>query len=122
MNRYALMPVSGATSDAVWTVRANDSQIVGRLTLTAAYERGADGRSRHALYAALWLPIPPQRVRHPYATCRVWRRDPWSPDHLEVHMPQPWTQDAAMGRARTLLADLWLAGELKTLYRKVMEE
>ena len=122
MNRYTLMPVPGATSDAAWTVRANGGSEVGRLALTAAYERGADGRARHTIYATLWLTTPPQRVRHPYATCRVWRRDPWSPDPLEVHMPQPWTQDADMERARTLLADLWFAGELKTLYHKVMEE
>ena len=122
MNRYTLTPVPGATSDAAWTVRrANGSQI-GRIALTAAYERGADGRSRHAMYATLWLPIPPQRVRHPYAMCRVWRRDPWSPDSLEVHMPQPWTRDADMELARTLLADLWLSGELKNLYYDVMEE
>ena len=123
MNRYTLMPVPGATSDAAWTVRANnDGSQIGRLALTAAYERGADGRARHTIYATLWLTTPPQRVRHPYATCRVWRRDPWSPDPLEVHMPQPWTQDADMECARTLLADLWFAGELKTLYHKVMEE
>ena len=125
MNRYTLMPVPGATSDAAWTVRANnDGSQIGRLALTAAYERGADGRARNALCLTLLLPIPSVRARprHPYATCRVWRRDPWSPDPLEVHMPQPWTRGADMERARTLLADLWFAGELKTLYHKVMEE
>lgn len=121
MNRYTLMSVPGATFDAAWTVRANGGSEVGRLALTAAYERGDDGRARHALYATLWLPVPPQRVRRPYAMCRVWRRDPWAPDSLEVQMPQPWTQDDDMERARTLLADLWLSGELKTLYHKVME-
>ena len=120
-NRYTLMPVSGATSDAVWTVRANGRQI-GRLAVTAAYERGDDGRARHAMYATLWLAIPQRKDRHPYAACRVWRRNPWSPAPLEVHMPQPWTDDASMELARTLLADLWLSGELKSLYYDVMEE
>ena len=121
MNRYSLVPVSGATPQARWSVICDGKQL-GSLALTAAYERGDDGRARHAMYADLWLPIPSERVRHPHATCRVWRRDPWSPDPLEVHMPQPWTRDADMERARTLLADLWFSGELKKLYHKVMED
>ena len=113
-------PTPGATPQALWSVICDGKQL-GSLVLTAAYERGDDGRARNVLYLTLLLPVPSERVRHPYATCRVWRRDPWSPDPLEVHMPQPWTRDADMERARTLLADLWFSGELKKLYHKVME-
>lgn len=120
MNRYSLMPVSGATPQAHWSVICDGKQL-GSLVLTAVYELDDDGRARNVLYLTLLLPVPSERVWHPYATCRVWRRDPWSPAPLEVHTPQPWTRDADMERARTLLADLWFAGELKRLYHKVME-
>ena len=92
--------------------------------LDVAYERDDLGRAHHALYMTLYLPVPPGDC-HPYATCRIWERDPHIAEPLEVHMPQPRSNadllaDAQRAQARVLLADLWLSGELRRLWRKVM--
>lgn len=124
-HRYTLEPAPDGGS---WLVLAADGGKIGELHLTAAYERDDIGRAHHALYATIWLPVPPRRNWHPCASMRIWARDPWATEPLEAHMPQPWPdpdrdEDGIdhLERARVVLADLWLSGEVKGLWRRVME-
>lgn len=123
--RYTLEAAPRGGGDGTWLVRAADGAHAGSLNLIAAYERDAIGRAHHALYATLYLPVPPGSC-HPYATCRIWERDPHVSEPLEVHMPlQPHCStdllaDAQLAQARVLLSDLWLGGELRRLYHRIM--
>lgn len=124
--RYTLE--AAPAGNGSWLVLAADGGKIGELHLTAAYERDDLGRAHHALYLTLCLPMPPRRNWHPCATCRIWERDPHVAEPLEAQMPQPWPdpdrgEDGVdhLERARVILADLWLSGEVKGLWRRVME-
>lgn len=113
-----------------WRVLDAGGVELAALHVDPGYIRTPAGRRiEHCLYVTLNLPRPAGQVWHPYAHLLVVpaaaaeEAEPLKA-HLQ-HDTAPADDDGpeaadAMERARVLLADLWLSGELRDLWHRVM--